>query len=100
RLFTELADEPPFLLVVVINQPDHLPDDADTAALWTALGGGEHPWHYRREGVHGLLLVDRFRAGRRIPKHQGVGLARKIGADIALALIAERRIERPWIWNS
>lgn len=100
RLFVELAEEPPFLLVLVVNQPDHLADDAVTAALWAALGGGEREWHYRREGEHGLLLVDRFRAGRRIPKRQGVGLARKIGADIALALIAEGRIARPWIWSS
>lgn len=100
RLFANLAEAPPFLLVLVVNQPDHLGDDADTAALWAALGGGERAWHYRREGEHGLLLVDRFRAGRRIPRRQGVGLARKIGADIALALIAAGRVARPWIWSS
>ncbi len=100
RLFADLADEPPFLLVLVVNQPDHLPDDATTAALWAALGGSGREHHYRREGEHGLLLVDRFRAGRRIPRRQGVGLARKIGADIALALIAAGRIARPWIWSS
>ena len=100
RLFAELAGEPPFLLVLVVNQPDHLPDDAVTAALWAALGGGGHAWHYRREADHGLLMVDRFSPGRRIPKRQGVGLARKIGADIALALIAGQRIALPWIWSS
>lgn len=100
RLFADLAGEPPFLLVLVVNQPDHLPDDAATAGLWAALGGSGREHHYRREGHHGLLLVDRFRAGRRIPKRQGVGLARKIGADIALALIAAGHVARPWIWSS
>jgi len=100
QLFADLADEPPFLLVLVVNQPDHLPDDATTAAFWAALGGSGREYHYCREGQHGLLLVDRFRAGRRLPRRQGVGLARKIGADIALALIAAGRIARPWIWSS
>lgn len=100
RLFADLAGEPPFLLVVVVNQPDHLPDDEATAALWAALGGDGREYHYRRNGEHGLLLVDRFRTGRRIAKRQGVGLARKIGADIALALIAAGRVARPWIWSS
>lgn len=100
RLFADLSDEPPFLLVLVINQPDHLPDDAATAALWDSLGGGDAPWHYQRRGRHGLLAVDRFRAERRIPKRQGVGLARKIGADIAVALRHAGRLARPWIWNT
>ena len=57
RLFAELAGEPPFLLVLVVNQPDHLPDDAVTAALWAALGGGGHAWHYRREADHGVTTT-------------------------------------------
>ena len=39
RLFANLAEAPPFLLVLVVNQPDHLGDDSDTTALWAALGG-------------------------------------------------------------
>ena len=35
-----------------------------------------------------VLLVDRFTTRRRLPSRQGVGLARKIGADVALELIA------------
>ena len=35
-----------------------------------------------------ILVVDRFTIGRRVPSRQGVGLARKIGADIALELTA------------
>ena len=100
QLFDDLAEEPAFLLVLVVNQPDHLPDDAETAALWRALGGGEGECIYRQRGRHGLLAVDRHSARRRIPKSQGVGLARKIGADIAVALHQAGRLARPWIWNS
>ena len=39
-----------------------------------------------------LLVVDRFTAGRRLPSRQGVGLARKIGADLALEFIAAGQV--------
>lgn len=100
RLFADLADEPAFLLVLVVNQPDHLPEDTETAALWQALGGSDGESVYRQRGRHGLLAVDRHSAARRIPKNQGVGLARKIGADIAVALRHAGQLARPWIWNS
>ncbi len=44
-----------------------------------------------------LLLVDRFSAGRQLPEGGGVGLARKIGADLATALIYRERIRSGWI---
>jgi hypothetical protein len=100
RLFAELCAAPAFLLILVVNQPDDRPADAATAALWASLGGGDAPWHYARRGRQGLLAVDRFRSGHRIPKRQGVGLARKIGADIAIALRHAGQLARPWIWNS
>ena len=43
-----------------------------------------------------LLVVDRFTANRRLPSRQGVGLARKIGADVALELIAAGRVRHPF----
>jgi hypothetical protein len=47
---------------------------------------------------HGsVLLVDRASPGRELPAKQGVGLARKIGADLALALWDTRAIDSPWI---
>jgi hypothetical protein len=39
-----------------------------------------------------VLVVDRFTANRRLPSSQGVGLARKLGADIALELIVQKRV--------
>ena len=44
-----------------------------------------------------LLLVDRATPGRELPSRQGVGFARKIAADIALALWSEGRVASPWI---
>jgi hypothetical protein len=44
-----------------------------------------------------LLLVDRATPGRELPPRHGVGMARKIAADIALALCSEGRVASPWI---
>ena len=44
-----------------------------------------------------LLLVDRATRGREFPPRHGVGLARKIAADIALALWSEGNVAAPWI---
>ena len=49
------------------------------------------------DGAMSLLVVDRFTPGRRLPARQGVGLARKIGADIALELVATGRVRHPFI---
>ena len=47
-----------------------------------------------------LLLVDRFSPDNRIPSRQGVGLARKIGCDIALALIHNQTVTDRWIFTT
>ena len=56
------------------------------------LAGGAHFGSI--EGMD-VLLVDRAR--RPLPRREGVGLARKIGCDMALALQARGRIAHPWI---
>lgn len=45
----------------------------------------------------GVVLVDRFSESRWIPQRQGVGLARKIAADLALAWMRDGSIGGPWI---
>jgi hypothetical protein len=45
----------------------------------------------------GLVLVDRYSEGRRLPEKQGVGLARKIAADLALAWMEDAAITERWI---
>lgn len=49
----------------------------------------------------GLLVVDRCSAGPLLlnPK-QGVGLARKLGADLALWFIHQGYVQQPWIYST
>jgi hypothetical protein len=44
-----------------------------------------------------LVLVDRSSPGSYIPEGQGVGLARKIGSDVAAAARAAGKLKSPWI---
>src|SRR4029453_17325557 len=48
----------------------------------------------------GMVLVDRAAPGHFLPEGQGVGLARKIGNDIALRLHAAGRLSSPWLHNT
>lgn len=47
-----------------------------------------------------ILLVDRSRAGQRIPVDEGVGLARKIAADMALYLYHHELLKTPWFFST
>lgn len=44
-----------------------------------------------------VLVIDRAAEGRHLPAGQGVGLARKIGCDLLLALRSSGRVASPWI---
>ncbi|MGB1686278.1 MAG: hypothetical protein ACPHE0_07435, partial [Pseudomonadales bacterium] len=48
-------------------------------------------------GSPDILLVDRYTERHRIPAKQGVGLARKIGCDIALALHQAGVVDSQWL---
>jgi hypothetical protein len=50
-----------------------------------------------RRGALDVLVLDRASESRRLPKKQGVGLARKIGCDLALALWAAGKHRGEWI---
>jgi hypothetical protein len=50
-----------------------------------------------RLGGYDLLVIDRASAGKRMPVGQGVGLARRIGMDVALALHRLGRTSSPWL---
>ncbi len=47
-----------------------------------------------------LVLVDRALPGAFLPEGQGVGLARKIGNDLALRLSSLGRVTSPWLHNT
>jgi len=84
------AVEGHYLVIVVVNSPDSGPDAA-TEQLAVEL---------RQASQANLIIVDRYSDGRRIPVRQGVGLARKIGCDLALSLIHQGTIKDPWIFTS
>lgn len=48
-------------------------------------------------GPADVMIVDRTTAELRLPSGQGVGLARKIGCDIAVGLYAAGALTSPWV---
>jgi hypothetical protein len=60
----------------------------------------QHVSLHNYEGHQDILLVDRSRDDTTIPEKQGVGLARKVGADIASNLIDMGIVESCWICNT
>ncbi|MBW2267452.1 MAG: hypothetical protein JRH16_02660 [Deltaproteobacteria bacterium] len=94
------------LIIVVVNETNSSPEwvrEANQVSL-AALGGrgagaaGHGSPMQRRQHPRGdLLVIDRTQSGLLLPAEQGVGLARKIGADVALALWTTGGIESPWI---
>lgn len=84
------------IVIVVANVPDHVSREdaafARTRQLLDLAGGFD-----RARNVD-VMIVDRVNAP--IPRRAGVGLARKIGADIALRRIVERRVEVPVIFST
>lgn len=90
------------LAIVVVNAPDDAPAAslARTRALWRNLAGETNEafrWTRTTGGID-VLAIDRASPGRRIPRRQGVGLARKIGADAACALFAGGALRSPWLY--
>ncbi|AZQ83821.1 hypothetical protein EKO29_07145 [Colwellia sp. Arc7-635] len=103
------------LLIVVVNQPDndfgqqHQQAQIDLAQSITAQG--EQLWqqdnlqlvdlcHWtsNKSVNSAILTVDRYH--QPIPAEQGVGLARKIGADLAVALYFAGKITSSWVHSS
>ncbi len=96
------------LVILVINQPQRDRDSATNSALLRYLADNsrrlgqydnlqllQRPGH----GAH-VLLVDRYSEALRPPDNQAVGLARKVGADIAVAAIACKLVDSAWIHNT
>ncbi len=100
------SDRGGVLVILVVNQRESAPvwaERANRAVLEQLRSGAEsiQPLaanvQLLRGGRGDLLLVDRTHPGYTLPPKQGVGLARKIGADIALRLQLDDRIDSPWI---
>lgn len=104
--FLSMPSHGPLLSIWVLNAPESASDEesARTLAVFEhfqkaldarPLVGGVSEQAFGQcyltelSQNHYLLLVDRCSVGRRINTKQGVGLARKIGADIAVAMSCE-----------
>ncbi|MCP4444111.1 MAG: hypothetical protein GY811_02035 [Myxococcales bacterium] len=92
------------LWIVVVNcsEARSAGEKQRTRYLASALGQGGEELSYEgmvlSDTTHGdLLLIDRCTEGREIPAKQGVGLARKIGCDVALAWHHQEIISSPWL---
>ncbi|MDQ5858865.1 MAG: hypothetical protein M3542_11395 [Acidobacteriota bacterium] len=111
-LFNALASVPAgpegdVLIVVVLNARGDSPASVHraNAAARTKLASlgsrtkiSSHPDVHVSDHPHGkILVIDRGAAGAYLPRIQGIGLARKIGFDLVLALHALGRIASPWI---
>jgi hypothetical protein len=104
RLDTLFAQTPSLLVILVVNRPagSHI-DRALPDALqrrYRLQGSRDTLSWFAAQGDGCLLLVDRFSPGHSIPAKQGVGLARKIGCDIACQLLSRRQLTCPWIFSS
>jgi hypothetical protein len=64
------------------------------------LGVEGHRATLRSESSYDLMVVDRASPGRELPVGQGVGLARKIGCDIAMGIWAVKALRRAWIHST
>lgn len=95
------------LFIININQAEEtLPCPLNTSLHRHLLSSGAIIWHNNANHLiqwdngNNLLLVDCFEHGRLIPSDQGVGLARKIAADIAVQLFQQGVIKNNWIFSS
>ncbi len=99
------------LIVVVLNArvdsstAVHEANEAARSRLLERASGAEgmaaeHPVSSLSYPNGRIVLVDRASPGHYLPAGQGVGLARKIGCDLALCLHDRGRIASPWIHNT
>ncbi len=95
------------LVILVVNRPEvcdkialaRAQDSLDTIRQILPVVTAENSllsWRKTHSSKISFLLVDRC-THRPIPNKQGVGLARKIGCDIALGLFAEKHLITDWI---
>jgi hypothetical protein len=92
------------LCILVVNvrenasTEEHAASDAFLAELATLRGA--RAVSPSRDGAFDVLVVDRASEGRRFPPKSGVGLARKVGMDVALALHAAGKVRARMIHST
>jgi hypothetical protein len=96
----------PVLTIVVVNATPDAPTsvhevNAQTLADFARRGDDSRVLapnaRLHAHGRGSLLVLDRATHEHRLPVGQGVGLARKVGTDLALALVLSDRVASSWI---
>ena len=116
RIDTLMAHYRGVLIILVINRPtlasetrapaDVAPNCAETMLArrierrYPGLARDRYGQYFDLGRGNTLLAIDRYSRGRGIPVQQGVGLARKIAADIACLFIHRGLVTSPWIHSS
>ena len=111
-----LVDSTPILCVLVVNCPTLAPSSTiseanallrDLGAMKVDIAGDDPTALVTHSGLFKakieettFLIVDRFTPSQRFPCGGGVGVARKLGGDIALHAIATGRVKHPWIFST
>jgi len=103
QLLGEIDDTTDLLVIVIVNAPkDEAQKNYDfaptqrTRKLLAAL----QVQSLATALPFGMIIIDRVSTGREIPFKQGVGLARKVASDVALALHQQGRVISPWIYQT
>ncbi|MBE9537895.1 MAG: glycosyltransferase family 2 protein [Proteobacteria bacterium] len=102
--FSQLSTSGKVLIILVINRPDSDLNTQSNSALRNALDNigstrntsSQHPIYHLNSAVD-LFCYDLERISGPIPAAQGVGLARKIGCDIAFLWQSQGAISTQWI---
>ncbi len=99
RLAWSLRDTERALVLVLLNRPEHDPDEranSDLRAAIAALPSGSGTCRQLATDCE-LYCHDLELLSGATPKKQGVGLVRKIGCDLAFSWMAAGVIESDWI---
>lgn len=103
RLVSLSAGRGRALVILVLNRPDSDPDPLANSALRNALAQLQQHGHealLRLAPQVDLYLHDLDRLSGPITASQGVGLARKVGCDIAYKWISDGAITSRWICST
>jgi hypothetical protein len=95
--------DPGLLIILVINSWDLLDEvsiNLLTSLQHDASATSANLFLVPQIKAPDLLVVNRCTPDRLLPRERGVGLARKIGADLALALIDRATIASHWIHST
>ncbi|MBV1876333.1 MAG: hypothetical protein KUG79_01705 [Pseudomonadales bacterium] len=101
KVWSKLSDD--LLIILVANSPDQNNPTTQKMITQARHASNSNSSHGNIDYLttpcgKKILLVDR--CSRPIPVRQGVGMARKIGADIALRLIHNKQIKSACIFNT